>query len=76
MARFTQITHEHHIDTGIISRLNALVHDIFVQNSITLSMELLQVIFSTKNGVVVLAKPPALLGLRGTWKLQGALLQF
>jgi hypothetical protein len=33
-----------------------------VQNSITLSMELLQVIFSTKNGIVVLAKPPALLG--------------
>jgi len=33
-----------------------------VQNSITLSMELLQVIFCTKNGIVVLAKPPALLG--------------
>ena len=47
MARFTQSTHEHHTDTGIISRLNSLV-----QNSISLSMELFRVIFSTKNGVV------------------------
>lgn len=27
MARLTQITHEHHTDTGIISRLDSLAHD-------------------------------------------------